>query len=168
MNICNYITNYLIKKNIILSEDKEIYLYGLFVIFYNSFLIFNILLIGFVYQQLEYSFLFLIFWSPYRILVGGSHCSTPFKCWLFFNLYYLIGYYIYLHSTSIIYIINTLAIIIQYKKNKNNFFFIILWIIYYVLLFVMPLKYQLILSIAYLLNSLLTIHQIISNKEFII
>ena len=41
MNICNYITNYLIKKNIILNDDKEVYAYGLFVILYNSFLVLN-------------------------------------------------------------------------------------------------------------------------------
>ena len=107
MSICNYIANYLIKKNIILDGDKEIYVYGLFVILYNSFLVLDILLLGLLFNQLEFSTLFLLFWTPYRILVGGSHCSTPFRCWFFFNFYYLLSYFFYLYlSLFLIFVLN--------------------------------------------------------------
>ncbi|WP_370772736.1 accessory gene regulator B family protein [Faecalibacillus intestinalis] len=47
MIICNKITNFLINKNIISINDREIYIYGLFVILYNAFLLVNIIIIGF-------------------------------------------------------------------------------------------------------------------------
>lgn len=168
MNICNKITNYLIKKEIIQKEDKDIYLYGIFVLLYNLLLILNILFLGLLFCQLEYSILFLIFWTPYRILVGGSHCSTPFRCWVFFNIYYFISYYIYIkiNITPII-ILNSLLMLIQFFAKKENIYFMLLWIAYYILILLMPSQFQKILSIAYLMNSILTIHKYTYKKEFI-
>ncbi len=169
MNICNYIANYLIKKNIILGGDKEIYMYGLFVILYNSFLVFDILLLGLLFNQLEFSTLFLLFWTPYRILVGGSHCSTPFRCWVFFNFYYLLSYFFYLYlSLFLIFVLNIVVMAIQTQKKIDNKFFIVLWISYFILIYILPSKYQLAMSVSYLMNSLLTIHQVFTTKKYII
>ena len=169
MNICNYITNYLIKKNIILTDDKEVYAYGLFVILYNSFLVFDILLLALLLKQLEFAIIFLLFWSPYRILIGGSHCSTPFRCWAFFNFYYIVSYFVYLNiPTVILVILNIFIMLVLSPKKLSNKFFIILWIIYFVLIYYIPLNYQIIMSISYLMNSLLTIHQVFLKNQYII
>ena len=59
MIICNKITNFLINKNIISINDREIYIYGLFVILYNAFLLVNIIIIGFIFNKFLFALLFL-------------------------------------------------------------------------------------------------------------
>lgn len=71
MKCINTITNYLMSRNIIETTDRDIYNYGLFVLLYNSFLLLDILIMGFLFKQLYFTVLFLIFWCPYRIFVGG-------------------------------------------------------------------------------------------------
>lgn len=83
MSITNKIVNYLINNDIISTQERNIYEYGTFVFLYNSFLVLNILFLGYLLDQFQFSFLFLLFWTPYRILIGGSHCSTAFKCYFF-------------------------------------------------------------------------------------
>lgn len=168
MNICNYFINYLIEKEIILDDDKDVYTYGLFVLLYNSFLVTNILLFGLLFKHLDFSILFLIFWTPYRILVGGSHCSTPFKCCLFFTFYYFISYFIYINIDLLLTIaLNSILMIVQFRRKKENLFFLLLWSIYYILILIIPFKYQAIISVSYLMNSILTTHQLIFKEKFI-
>lgn len=168
MNICNYIANYLIRKNVILADDKDVYAYGLFVILYNSFLIFDILLLAMLLHQLEFAIIFLLFWTPYRILIGGSHCSTAIKCWAFFNFYYILSYIIYFNIPLMtLVILNIVTMIIQCYKKLNNKFFIILWGIYFILIYFINTKYQTIISISYLMNSILTLHQMLSKRKYI-
>ena len=45
----------LIKDKIIPDESKEIYLYGIYVIVFNLIVVVDILLIGFILNQLKYS-----------------------------------------------------------------------------------------------------------------
>ncbi|MFR1688168.1 MAG: accessory gene regulator B family protein [Massilimicrobiota timonensis] len=169
MNICKIFSNFLWKQGIILKDDINIYTYGFFVFFYNSFLIVSILFIGLIFKHLEYSLFFLLFWTPYRILVGGSHCSTPIRCYIFFNLYYLLGYYIYLNvSLFLMVLINLLLLMVQLIFMKEKSFFYLMWLLYYILLIILPFDYKLIMTIAYFMNSLLAIHQIMFNSKYII
>ncbi|MFQ9072576.1 MAG: accessory gene regulator B family protein [Faecalibacillus faecis] len=48
----------LIKDKIIPDESKEIYLYGIYVIVFNLIVVVDILLIGFILNQLKYSIYF--------------------------------------------------------------------------------------------------------------
>ena len=57
----------LIKDKIIPDESKEIYLYGIYVIVFNLIVVVDILLIGFILNQLKYSIYFLIFWMDMEI-----------------------------------------------------------------------------------------------------
>ena len=50
MTICNKITLFLIKREIISNSDIDIFNYGIFVILYNMFLIFNILIIVILFK----------------------------------------------------------------------------------------------------------------------
>ena len=54
MTICNKITLFLIKREIISNSDIDIFNYGIFVILYNMFLIFNILIIGLFFYKFSY------------------------------------------------------------------------------------------------------------------
>lgn len=169
MKISNNLTNFLIRNGIILDEDREIYDYGFFVLLYNSFLVINILLLGFIFNEVGYAVLFLVFWTPYRIFIGGSHCSTVFRCWIFFDIYFLIGYYIYLSCSNMnLLILNSFFMFIQLFKKKNLSVFFILWFIYYILLFILPASYHYVMSISYMMNSVLVLHSIITNNKFIV
>ena len=51
----------LIKDKMIPNESKDVYLYGIYVIVFNLIVVVDILLIGFILNQLKYSIYFLIF-----------------------------------------------------------------------------------------------------------
>ena len=55
MTICNKITLFLIKREIISNSDIDIFNYGIFVILYNMFLIFNILIIGLFFYKFSFA-----------------------------------------------------------------------------------------------------------------
>ena len=59
MTICNKITLFLIKREIISNSDIDIFNYGIFVILYNMFLIFNILIIGLFFYKFSFALQFL-------------------------------------------------------------------------------------------------------------
>lgn len=61
MTICNKITLFLIKREIISNSDIDIFNYGIFVILYNMFLIFNILIIGLFFYKFSFALQFLLF-----------------------------------------------------------------------------------------------------------
>ena len=170
MIICDKITTLLINKNIISVTDKDIYNYGLFVILYNTFLLVNIIFIGFIVNEFIFSLLFLLFWTPYRIFVGGSHCSTPLRCWIFFDFYFLFS--ILLSKTinvSILDIISSILLLWLICSSKTDNVKIILFfsIIYLILLAFLPLNYKIAMCIAYILNSILTLHKIYLNKNIL-
>ena len=169
MIICNKITNFLINKNIISINDRDIYNYGLFVILYNTFLLINIIIIGFIFNKFVFSLLFLLFWTPYRIFVGGSHCSTPLRCWLFFDLYFLISILLSkVMNTLVSEIIASFLLLLIICSNKmENKSFIIFFMIYLILLTIPSFNCKFIMSIAYILNSILTLHKIYLNKDII-
>ena len=145
----------LIKDKIIPDESKEIYLYGIYVIVFNLIVVVDILLIGFILNQLKYSIYFLIFWIPYRIFVGGSHCSTPSRCIIVFSL---------LHILGIIYFLNIFLMIIQIVHTENNKVILYFWVLYFIGVFILPLRYVKILVISYFMNTILNLHSIRYNK----
>ena len=126
----NNIVNIFIKNNIINKDDADIYRYGLFVILYNGFLIIDILLLGTIFNQLKFTCLFIIFWTPYRIFIGGSHCSTPIKCCIVFNIFFLVGILLYIMKlNNFIFVINIFFLLIQLIFSKPTKVFYILWIL---------------------------------------
>ena len=54
------ISSILIKNNIILEEDKEIYDYGLFVLFFNSFCLISMFFLSYFCQQIKFTIIFLL------------------------------------------------------------------------------------------------------------
>ena len=63
------IINLFIKKNIIKHSDRDIYEYGLFVIIFNSSVIISFLFLSFLLHHIDFFYLFILFWTPYRILI---------------------------------------------------------------------------------------------------
>lgn len=154
----------LIKDKIIPDESKEIYLYGIYVIVFNLIVVVDILLIGFILNQLKYSIYFLIFWIPYRIFVGGSHCSTPSRCIIVFSLLHILGIMIFLNFRNIIYFLNIFLMIIQIVHTENSKVILYFWVLYFIGVFILPLRYVKILVISYFMNTILNLHSIRYNK----
>lgn len=163
------IINLLIKKNIINSSDRDIYEYGLFVIIFNCLVIMSFLFFSFLLHHFVFFFLFILFWTPYRILVGGAHCSTPFRCLIVSDICFLLAILLYhLEAYSYIITMNFCLMIFQIKYLDINFSFYSLWLIFFLLQLVLPIKFLKILNIAYLLNSLSVTYKIIFKDKFII
>lgn len=168
MNISKKVVKYLIRKDIIKNDDFKIYEYGTFVLLYNLFLIVNIIFIGIIIDKFEYSIIFLLAWTPYRIFMGGSHCSTVYRCWIFFILYFLFGIFIYLYiDHSYIILFNIFLMILQITKRYYSTSFILIWILYFINISLLSTEVSKIISIAYLLNSFLTLYKFLLNKKYI-
>ena len=81
--ISNQITQSLLKKNLILDEEKELYNYGLFMLIsYIVFLLISILF-GVIFNITFESMLFYISFCLVRNFAGGIHANTEIKCDVF-------------------------------------------------------------------------------------
>lgn len=150
----------LIKDKMIPNESKDVYLYGIYVIVFNLIVVVDILLIGFILNQLKYSIYFLIFWIPYRIFLGGSHCSTPSRCIIVFSLLHILGIVIFLNFKNIIYFFNIFLMIIQIVHTEKSKVILYFWLLYFLGVFMLPFRYVKILVISYFMNTVLNIHSI--------
>lgn len=84
------ITNYLTKTLNLTKEQEEVIYYGLFVVVTNVFCSLTVLFIGFCLNQLFYTFLLQLFYTPLRLYIGGYHSKTPFNCFMSYNFTYFI------------------------------------------------------------------------------
>lgn len=134
----------LIKKNIIKVNEKKIIDYGIMVIYFNLVNIIGILLVSTIFlKNIIYGFLFLIIFIPIRIVSGGYHCKTAFRCFIAFNSIYLITSNLLLNCKTSIFHLMFLSLILlflpvhfnmqkqhlknkQFNKLKAIFVFIIL------------------------------------------
>lgn len=83
---------------------KEAYVYGLQVILFNCLSVISILLIGqLCFHNVIDAILFLVFFIPLRVFVGGYHCKTPVGCLVTFGcIYYVSMYVIYQYDISML------------------------------------------------------------------
>lgn len=167
MNLINRLTEYFIDNQIISEESKNIYKYGFFVFFYNLFVIINIVIDGILLNEVYFTVVFLLFWIPYRVFIGGIHCSTATRCLCFFNLYYLFALLLYKYlNSNVLICINIMLFCLQFYKESNNLIFIFLWIVYVIF---MSLNSQIfeILSVSYICASILKIIELYTNKKYL-
>lgn len=131
------IINLLLKENLINQEDVEIYRYSLFVISFNFICIFALILWGYLFDLLNFTLLFILYYLPVRMYIGGFHCKTPLNCFLLFNLSYiviLISYFFFnsYFNQKYVLIISLILFFIYFLLNsqheKNKFLFIIIMI----------------------------------------
>lgn len=85
----DYILEKLIMHNVITFTEKEIYRYGIFVILFNSLILISFILVGLTLKKVYNVILFLIFFIPIRVMLGGYHCKKPLNCFLVSNLFLL-------------------------------------------------------------------------------
>ena len=168
MVIIDRCVDFLILQNVISKEEKKIYTYGLFVFFYNLLLVINIIVDGIILDRMFFSLIFLLFWIPYCIFVGGIHCSTPQRCCVFFNVLFLIALILFefININCLVSINITLFIVQLYKEYKNKVF-LTFWIIYACILFIIDATLASIISIAYLCNSILKIYQLYTKHKYL-
>lgn len=82
-NISERITSFLIENKVILTEDKDIYSYGLRQLFMMVLNITITILLGIIFKELWQSILFSLVYIPLRSYAGGYHARTPMRCTLF-------------------------------------------------------------------------------------
>lgn len=83
MDLSEILTDKLISMQIINVEEKDIYSYG----FKQGLLLLlnmiTIIMIGFFFNMIWQSVIFMVAYSILRVYAGGYHASTPFRCYLF-------------------------------------------------------------------------------------
>lgn len=84
------ITRYLAKTLNLSQEQEDVIYYGLFVVVTNVFCSLTVLFIGYCLNQLLYTFLLQVFYTPLRLYVGGYHSKTPFNCFITYNFTYFV------------------------------------------------------------------------------
>ncbi|MGN0513894.1 MAG: accessory gene regulator B family protein [Lachnospiraceae bacterium] len=104
------IVKWLIEKEMIDKEDKELYEYAMYSITISVVPLFLFLLISFLLGYLKESFF--IVW-PFMILrkfAGGFHANSVIKCFVFSNVLLFLGLYVVAQCKSLVWIFYLLAI----------------------------------------------------------
>jgi len=81
-SLCEKSVDFMIQNEVISSEDKEIYVYGLkqgFILLLN---ILTTLFIGFLFNKVLKTIIFLAAYIPLRIYAGGYHARTQLRCYI--------------------------------------------------------------------------------------
>ncbi len=133
------ITSLLIKENIILEEDLEIYKYSMFVILFNMSSILSIIILSAVFNSLQFALLFLCFFIPIRITIGGFHCKNEKSCFISFLITYIFILFfsrIFCIDIYCLYIglISIILIITLFINSKKNSIFKILLILFSIIM----------------------------------
>ncbi|WP_442872277.1 accessory gene regulator B family protein [Anaerocolumna sp. AGMB13020] len=90
--ISNKSTCLLMRKNSIEEEDKELYMYGFYIIYSTLFIILSITAIScFIFNDIIYSFLYIIVFIPVRAFAGGYHSNSYFGCFSISNVLFIIA-----------------------------------------------------------------------------
>lgn len=153
---------YLVKQNIISKEDQEICDYGVFVILFNGITMITTLILGSLMISFHFALYFLLFYLPLRMLLGGGHCQTPQKCFIFTHvdliILFSLALFLPLNILNIISIcLISIAVICYISSNKHKIYKIVLFIffIFDLFIFINFIDLKLSMSCAYLLSSYL-------------
>lgn len=79
--LSSHVTENLIQANAIDKTDKDIYEYGISMIFTYSLNLVTTLVIGVIMGQVWESLLFLMIFIPLRSYAGGYHASSEMRCY---------------------------------------------------------------------------------------
>lgn len=100
------VINYLIKKNFIVEDEKEEYLYGIEVLELKILHTVGIIAISIINHRFIEMILFLTFYSYIRSIIGGFHAKTRVACFVIsimmaaFTCYLLNNFYFDLSLAS--------------------------------------------------------------------
>lgn len=140
----NMITNYLLKKRLIEENDIEIYKYGEFVFLFNCAIIFFAILISYILNEVDFIIRFFVFFIPLRIFIGGFHCSSPYRCFIFSELLFASVVLLYKievlnqYINLFILVLTLIAGLINYKLNikETKLIRIIVFLVYFLEVFI--------------------------------
>lgn len=76
------LTDYLLKKNIIVQEEYEIYQFGMEQLIASTFSLISVLIIGIVLDVILESLIFIMAFKAIRECAGGYHASTRLRCYV--------------------------------------------------------------------------------------
>lgn len=78
--LSNAIADSLLKKNIMESKEREVYVYGFFIIISHIIFFLVTVLIGILFKIPFYAMIFFLSFSSVRGFTGGIHAKTEFLC----------------------------------------------------------------------------------------
>lgn len=84
--VAERISDCLVTKNVVQSEYREVYTYGLSLILSTAFSIFTVLILAILLNNILSGILFVSIMMMIRFFCGGYHCKTYFSCWLCTNM----------------------------------------------------------------------------------
>lgn len=103
-----------------IEEKREIYKYGLFVALFNILTILLFFIVGYIFEQLTFSVLLLLFYLPLRISLGGYHCKKALNCFCFFTFILIIlNFFEQNRFEKIILIIDIILIVFYFFHQKE-------------------------------------------------
>ncbi|WP_409229111.1 accessory gene regulator B family protein [Gudongella sp. SC589] len=76
------IADLMVQSEIISVEDKDLYEYGLHQSFILLANIFTTILVGWIFNMMIESIIFLLAFVPLRSYAGGYHAKTPLRCYV--------------------------------------------------------------------------------------
>lgn len=82
-SVSEKITSSLIDNGTILTENKELYLYGLQQGFFILLNLATTIGVGLIFGMFWQSIIFSIIYLPLRTFAGGLHTKTPLRCYVF-------------------------------------------------------------------------------------
>lgn len=83
MYIAEKITNKLLTMQLVTDEEKDLYVYGFQQGFLLLFNMITIIIIGFFFNMVWQSVVFMVSYSLLRAYAGGYHTSTQLRCYIF-------------------------------------------------------------------------------------
>ncbi len=78
--ISGIITDFLLRKNVIKEEEKEIYYYGYETLIYSIWQMLLLLVLGMIMNQIVSTVIFLMVFVSMRKYTGGYHAETRMGC----------------------------------------------------------------------------------------
>jgi accessory gene regulator B len=93
--ITDKLVDFLVEKEIIRNDDREIYIYGLLALFSTVMNFFLVLFIGIVAGLLHETLIFLLGFALLRCYCGGYHAKTQSGCVLSFTAIYVFSMMVY-------------------------------------------------------------------------
>lgn len=88
--ISNKSTCLLMSKNSIEEDYRELYVYGFNIIYSTLFIILSITAISYlIFNDISYSFIYIIVFIPLRAFAGGYHSSSYLGCFSISNIFFI-------------------------------------------------------------------------------
>ncbi|MFQ9252846.1 MAG: accessory gene regulator B family protein [Faecalibacillus intestinalis] len=104
------------------EERKQLFNYGLFILFYNLFTFVIVLLIGRLLGEIKFIILLMTLYIPVRIIIGGYHCKRVTTCLMMFSLIIAITIIFYkINLKNLLFYLNiSISILSIYYILKNE------------------------------------------------